>query len=47
MLLTVVYATGLLFRPQRRIARMGLDSLLVLVLYVLGVTGLFAVANAG
>jgi cation:H+ antiporter len=46
MLLTVVYATGLVFRPQRRIARMGADSLAVLVLYVLGVAGLFTIATA-
>lgn len=46
VLLTLVYAAGLLFRPQRRIARMGIDSLVVLVLYLIGVAGLFAVANA-
>ena len=42
-LLTLVYVAGLLFRPRRRIARMGVDSLVVLVLYVAGVAGLFAV----
>ena len=42
-LLTLVYVAGLLFRPRRRIARMGVDSLVVLVLYVVGVAGLFAV----
>ncbi|MCY1141616.1 sodium:calcium antiporter [Actinoplanes sp. Pm04-4] len=47
MLLTLVYAAGLLFRPQRRIGRMGIDSLIVLLLYVVGVAGLFAVANTG
>jgi cation:H+ antiporter len=47
MLLTLVYAAGLLFRPQRRIARMGVDSLLVLILYALGVVGLFAISAAG
>jgi cation:H+ antiporter len=47
MLLTLVYAAGLLFRPQRRIAGMGVDSLVVLVLYVIGVAGLFAIASAG
>ncbi|UQU62571.1 sodium:calcium antiporter [Couchioplanes caeruleus] len=47
MLLTLVYAAGLLFRPQRRVARMGIDSLTVLILYAVGVAGLFAVANAG
>jgi len=43
-LLTVVYIAGLVFRPTRRIARMGLDSLVVLVLYAIGVAGLFAIA---
>ena len=47
MLLTLVYMAGLIFRPQRRIARMGIDSLVVLVLYALGVAGLFAIAAAG
>jgi cation:H+ antiporter len=46
ILLTLVYAAGLLFRPQRRIARMGIDSLIVLILYAVGVAGLFAIANA-
>ncbi len=45
-LLTVVYIGGLVFRPTRRIARMGLDSLVVLVLYAIGVAGLFAIAAA-
>ena len=42
-LLTLVFVTGLLFRPQRRVARMGVDSLVVLLLYAVGVAGLFAV----
>jgi cation:H+ antiporter len=45
ILLTVVYVTGLLFRPARRVARMGIDSLVVLVLYAAGVAGLFAIAG--
>lgn len=45
ILLTLVYAAGLLFRPQRRIARMGVDSFAVLVLYALGVVGLFAIGG--
>jgi cation:H+ antiporter len=45
--LTTVYITGLLFRPTRRIARMGIDSLVVLVLYTLAVAGLFAIAGSG
>lgn len=44
-LLTLVYVVGLIFRPARRIAGMGVDSLVVLVLYGLGVAGLFAVAG--
>ena len=43
MLLTAVYIYGLIFRPRRQIARMGVDSFVVLVLYVLGVAGLFAI----
>jgi cation:H+ antiporter len=45
MLLTVVYVFGLLFRPRRAIAGMGVDSLTVLVLYALGVAGLVAIAS--
>jgi cation:H+ antiporter len=45
-LLTLVYLTGLLFRPARRIARMGIDSFIVLVLYASALAGLFAVAGA-
>lgn len=46
MLLTLVYATGLLFRPRRRLARLGIDSWVVVVLYVLGVAGVFAIVGA-
>jgi len=45
-LLTLVYVVGLVFRPQHRRARMGLDSIVVLVLYAVGVAGLFAFAGA-
>jgi cation:H+ antiporter len=44
MLLTVVYIVGLLFRPSRRVLGMGMDSLIVLVLYLVGLAGLFAIA---
>jgi cation:H+ antiporter len=47
ILLTLVYMAGLLFRPARRIARMGVDSLAVLVLYAVGVVGLVAIAGSG
>ncbi len=41
-LLTSVYAAGLILRPRRNIARMGIDSVAVLVLYLLGTAGLIA-----
>jgi cation:H+ antiporter len=46
MLLTVVYLAGLLFRPRRRVLGMGIDSLVVLVLYGLSLAGLFVIAAA-
>lgn len=46
ILLTAVYIAGLILRPRRTIARMGPDSLTVLVLYALGIAGLIAIANS-
>jgi len=43
MLLTGVYIYGLIFRPRRQIARMGIDSFVVLILYIVGIAGLFAI----
>lgn len=43
ILLTLVYAVGLIFRPRTLIAGMGVDSLTVIVLYLLGVGGLVAI----
>jgi cation:H+ antiporter len=45
IVLTLVYAAGLVFRPRRRIARLGVDSLAVAILYGLGMVGLFTVSN--
>ena len=45
-LLTTVYIFGLIFRPKRQIGRMGIDSFFVLLLYVLGTIGLFALTRA-
>lgn len=45
ILLTMVYLWGLIFRPRRQYLKLGLDSLIVLFLYVLGVVGLVAVAH--
>ncbi|WP_433634838.1 sodium:calcium antiporter [Nocardia sp. CA-120079] len=47
IVLTLIYAAGLLFRPRRRIARLGVDSLTVLIVYGLGMIGLFTVSNMG
>jgi cation:H+ antiporter len=47
ILLTAVYICGLIFRPGRRILHMGIDSLAVLILYLIGVAGLVAVALGG
>lgn len=44
--LTLVYAAGLLFRPARRRARLGIDSWVVLILYVAAVVGLFAIPGS-
>ncbi len=39
-LLTVIYMAGLIFRPARQYARLGIDSIAVLFLYIVGVIGL-------
>jgi cation:H+ antiporter len=46
VLLTAVYIYGLIFRPRKMVLRMGLDSLTVLVLYVIGIVGLVAIARS-
>ena len=45
IVLTVVYGWGLITRPHRQVARMGMDSVAVLVLYALGIFGLIAVSH--
>ncbi len=45
VLLTCIYMAGLVFRPKRRVLGMGLDSVIVLSLYVIGAVGLFMVAG--
>jgi len=44
-LLTIVYIAGLLFRPAKEHARLGIDSIAVLALYAVGVIGLVALPN--
>jgi cation:H+ antiporter len=45
VLLTVVYMWGLVFRPDRKRAGMGIDSLIVLALYGIGIAGLVAISS--
>ncbi|MFN2594816.1 MAG: sodium:calcium antiporter [Actinomycetota bacterium] len=45
ILLTAVYIYGLIFRPKRRVAGIGVDSAVVVVLYVAGLVGLTVLAT--
>jgi cation:H+ antiporter len=45
ILLTCVYIYGLIFRPQRTFLGLGLDSLVVLALYLLGTAGLVLIGQ--
>ncbi len=42
-LLTSVYIVGIIFRSKKRVVGMGVDSLIVLTLYLIGIAGLFAI----
>ncbi len=42
-LLTAVYIYGLIFRPKRQFFCLGIDSIVVLLLYIVGIIGLFAI----
>lgn len=45
ILVTIPFICGSLFRPKRQIARMGLDSFVVLIVYLIGAVGLFTLAK--
>lgn len=45
MLLTTIYVYGLIFRPQKQILRMGIDSFLVLIIYFVAIAGLFFISS--
>jgi cation:H+ antiporter len=45
IVLTVVFAVGVVVRPQRCVARVGPDSIVAIVLFALGVAGLFVVGR--
>jgi cation:H+ antiporter len=42
ILLTCIYMIGMLIHSKKQIARMGIDSFIVLIVYLLGLWGLFA-----
>jgi cation:H+ antiporter len=42
-LLTAVYIYGLIFRPKRQFFNLGIDSIVVLALYIIGIIGLFTI----
>lgn len=42
-LLTAVYIYGLIFRPKQQFCCLGIDSIVVLLIYVIGIVGLFAI----
>jgi len=44
-LLTAVYIYGLIFRPKRQFLNLGIDSIVVLVLYIVGIVGLFTIGS--
>jgi cation:H+ antiporter len=44
ILLTIIYICGLMFRPRKQILRMGIDSFLVMLIYIIGLLGLFAIS---
>jgi cation:H+ antiporter len=47
IVLTAIYFAGLVAPPRRQVMRMGLDSFVVVVLYVLGLCGLFFMSGHG
>lgn len=40
ILMTIVYMYGLIFRPRKQVLEMGIDSLIVLIVYAIGIAGL-------
>jgi cation:H+ antiporter len=44
-LLTIIYMAGLLFRPAKNHARLGIDSIAVIVVYLIGIAGLAALPH--
>jgi len=44
VLLTIIYIIGLIFRPRKQLLWMGVDSFLVLIVYMIGLLGLFVIS---
>ena len=44
VLLTIIYIFGLIFRPRKQLLWMGIDSFLVMIVYLIGLLGLFAIS---
>jgi cation:H+ antiporter len=45
IVLTIVYMAGLIFRPRRQYLRMGIDSITVLIIYLVGIVGLATIGS--
>lgn len=46
VLLTSIYIYGLIFRPKRQYFCLGIDSIVVLLLYIVGIIGLFTIVHS-
>ena len=44
ILLTIIYICGLIFRPRKQLLWMGIDSFIVLIVYLIGLVGLFTIS---
>jgi cation:H+ antiporter len=44
VLLTIIYIFGLIFRPRKQLFWMGIDSFMVMIVYLIGLLGLFAIS---
>jgi cation:H+ antiporter len=44
ILLTIIYICGLMFRPRKQLFWMGIDSFLVMIVYLIGLLGLFVIS---
>jgi cation:H+ antiporter len=44
ILLTIIYICGLMFRPRKQLLWMGVDSFMVVIVYLIGLLGLFVIS---